>query len=177
MAADATGAELLRDKPRLNDALLASCASLPADSFGSAYHAFMTQRGFSADARPGVRFVACEGRAYAATRAREAHDLWHVLFGCPTDVAGELALKAVEAVALGLPSAGVAALVAPLRLSPRRRAHFLRHSLPWALRAGASAGDLMCIRYEDALHEPLSEVRARWRILPFPADSANEDAK
>jgi ubiquinone biosynthesis protein Coq4 len=43
-----------------------------------------------------VRFIADEEVAYAAQRSREVHDLWHVLFGCHTNVFGELALKAVE---------------------------------------------------------------------------------
>ena len=30
------------------------------------------------------------------TRAREVHDLWHVLFDCHTNVFGELALKGLE---------------------------------------------------------------------------------
>lgn len=46
--------------------------------------------------RPPVRFIADEEVAYAAQRSREVHDLWHVLFGCHTNVFGELALKAVE---------------------------------------------------------------------------------
>jgi ubiquinone biosynthesis protein Coq4 len=43
-----------------------------------------------------VRFIADQEVAYAAQRSREVHDLWHVLFGCHTNVFGELALKAVE---------------------------------------------------------------------------------
>jgi len=35
-------------------------------------------------------------RAYVICRMREVHDLWHVLFGCHTNVFGELALKALE---------------------------------------------------------------------------------
>ena len=34
--------------------------------------------------------------AYVALRNRQVHDLWHVVFGCPTTVAGELGLKALE---------------------------------------------------------------------------------
>lgn len=46
--------------------------------------------------RPPVRFLDDEELAYVATRAREVHDFWHVLFGCHTNNFGELALKAVE---------------------------------------------------------------------------------
>lgn len=70
--------------------------SLPEGTFGHAYGAFMAQRSFRADDRPPVRFVDDEELAYVAQRAREVHDLWHVLFNCKTSVLGELALKAVE---------------------------------------------------------------------------------
>lgn len=43
-----------------------------------------------------MRFLDDEELAYVATRAREVHDFWHVLFGCHTNNFGELALKAVE---------------------------------------------------------------------------------
>ena len=70
--------------------------TLPQGTFGRAYGDFMAQRGFHADDRPPVRFVNSEELAYVATRNRETHDLWHVLFNCRTTVLGELALKAVE---------------------------------------------------------------------------------
>lgn len=65
-------------------------------TFGRAYADFMGSRGFEADQRPPTRFVDDAELAYVATRYREVHDLWHVLFRCPTTVSGELALKAVE---------------------------------------------------------------------------------
>jgi hypothetical protein len=101
------------------------------------------------------------------------HDLWHVLFGCDTSTLGELALKAVEALQTGLPSAGLAAAVAPLRLPRRRRSAFAAVYLPWALRAGGAAQDLMCLRYEEALHEPL-EARARLHSGALRLDSGAE---
>jgi len=97
------------------------------------------------------------------------HDLWHVLFACDTTVLGELALKAVEALQTGLPSAALAALAGPLRLPRRRRAAYAAVYLPWALRAGSRAADLMCIRYEAHFEAPLDELRARWRLEPAPA--------
>jgi ubiquinone biosynthesis protein COQ4 len=42
------------------------------------------------------RFVNDPELAYVLRRMREVHDFWHVLFGCHTNVFGELALKAVE---------------------------------------------------------------------------------
>jgi len=104
--------------------------------------------------------------------AREVHDLWHVLFACDTSVLGELALKAVEALQTGLPSAALAAAAGPLRLPRRRRAAYAAVYLPWALRAGSRAADLICIRYEDHFPEPIDQLRAQWRVEPAPARAA-----
>lgn len=184
MAADPDGAVVLRERPRITDETLAACWALPegasrccasvlcsragAGTFGNAYAQFMGVRRFSPRDRPPVRFVDDEELAYVAVRYREVHDLWHVLFGCDTTVAGEVALKAVEAVQTGLPSTALAALFGPLRLSRPRRAELARTQLPWALRAGAVATDLLCLRYEQHWAEPLPLLRARWRIATAP---------
>ena len=54
------------------------------------------------------------------------------------------------------------------RLPARRRAAYAAVYLPGALRAGARCADLICIRYEEHVEEPLEAVRARWRIEPAP---------
>lgn len=51
---------------------------------------------------PPSRFVDDPELAYVVTRARQVHDFWHVLFGCHTNVFGEVALKAVEFVQVGV---------------------------------------------------------------------------
>lgn len=86
-----------------------------------------------------------------ATRAREVHDFWHVLFACHTNVLGELALKAVEFVQTGLPMAALSVAGAQYRLKERSRGVLRRELLPWAYRAGTSCEDLMCLYYEQHL--------------------------
>lgn len=167
MRASPTGRQLLRDRPRVTDATLAAARACPPGSFGSAYAAFMDSRAFTPSERPPVRFVDDPDAAYAAARARECHDFWHVLFACPTTVAGELALKAVEFVQTGLPAAGTAVLGAAWRLSAEQRAWLAGTGVPWALRAGSRAADLLTLRYEAALREDLEVVRAKWRIMPL----------
>lgn len=63
----------------------------------------MRKRNFVPEERPPVRFLEDPELAYVAQRAREVHDLWHVLFECPTTLQGELALKWVELLQTGLP--------------------------------------------------------------------------
>ena len=80
----------------------------------------MGTRKFNPNDRPPVRFVDDVELAYVATRSREVHDLWHVLFQCPTTVQGELALKALEFAQTGLPMAALGAAFAPIRLDAER---------------------------------------------------------
>lgn len=96
-----------------------------------------------------------------ATRAREVHDFWHVLFACHTNVLGELALKAVEYVQTGLPMAALSVAGAQYRLKERSRGVLRRELLPWAYRAGTSCEDLMCLYYERHL-EVRGDVDTRW---------------
>ena len=126
--------------------------------------------------RPPVRFLDDEELAYVAQRSREIHDFWHVLFGCHTNVFGELALKAVEFVQArfcflpchgkvaycalmtmnracapqtGLPMTALSVMGAQWRLKTADRAVLLSEFLPWAVRAGGRSADLMCLYYEE----------------------------
>ena len=85
-------------KAVLQNEAVAHAWDMQEGTFGHAYARFMGDRKFLAGDRPPVRFVDDVELAYVAARAREVHDFWHVLFGCHTNVFGELALKAVELV-------------------------------------------------------------------------------
>eukprot|EP00879_Flechtneria_rotunda_P021455 GHRR01022612.1.p1 GENE.GHRR01022612.1~~GHRR01022612.1.p1 ORF type:complete len:191 (+),score=51.50 GHRR01022612.1:603-1175(+) len=168
MQASPTGRQILAERPRITDAAVAHCWDLPPTTFGGAYAQFMGVRGFKADDRPAVRLVDDEELAYVITRAREIHDFWHVLFGCHTNVFGELALKALEFVQTGLPMAGMAVAGAQFRLSSEDRQLLWQIYMPWAVQTGLRCADLMCIYYEKHIEEDLEELRGRWRIMPAP---------
>jgi ubiquinone biosynthesis protein COQ4 len=76
---------------------------LPPNTFGAAYANFMASMNFSPDDRPPVRFMHTDELAYVAMRAREVHDFWHTLFGLPTNLIGESALKVIEFEQMHLP--------------------------------------------------------------------------
>lgn len=162
------GRLLLKEKPRVTDESVKKTFSMDPDTFGGAYADFMGQRGFRADERPPVRFVDDPELAWIAARSREIHDFWHVLFGCHTNVLGEAALKGVEFLQTGLPMTAMAVLAAEWRLKSKSRRSLNTVYLPWALRAGSQAADLMCIYYENHFEERLEDVREKWRILPAP---------
>ncbi|KAJ7517243.1 hypothetical protein O6H91_21G015200 [Diphasiastrum complanatum] len=128
----------------------------------------MGTRKFSPDDRPPVRFMETDELAYVATRAREVHDFWHVLFNLPTNVMGELALKIVEFQQTALPMCFLSVAGASWRLKPEKRDLLFRHYSPWAISAGHSCSDLICIYYEKYLTEELEEVRRQWKIVPAP---------
>lgn len=168
MRRDPVGQQILAERPRVTDASTARCWDMPPGTFGHAYAQFMGDRRFHADDRPPCRFVDDEELAYVITRCREVHDFWHVLFDCHTNVFGELALKGLEFVQTGLPMTGLAVLGAQYRLGPSDRELLQRHYLPWALRAGSRARDLMCCYYEKHFEDDLEALRREWRIIPAP---------
>ncbi|KAL3691883.1 hypothetical protein R1sor_005534 [Riccia sorocarpa] len=162
------GQRVLADRPRVTSAAMGHAWDLQPSTFGAAYAKFMGDRNFSPDDRPPVRFIETEELAYVATRAREVHDLWHVLFDLPTSVLGELALKMVEFHQTGLPMCFLSVAGASWRLKPKQRKYLFTHYAPWALKAGTSCCDLMCIYYEKHLNEDLEAVRRQWGIIPAP---------
>eukprot|EP00884_Botryococcus_braunii_P014557 jgi/Botrbrau1/23101/Bobra.0243s0038.2 len=151
-----TGQLILDAKPRITGSTLRYASILPEGTFGHAYTAFMTKRQFSPDERPPVRFVDDAELAYVATRYREVHDLWHVLFACHTTVLGELALKAVEFVQTGMPMTGLSVVGANWRLKAEQRQRLFTELIPWAFRAGNRSADLMCLYYENHFHVRLT---------------------
>lgn len=72
---------------------------------------------FEADGRAYVKFVDDAELAYVMQRYRELHDFWHVLFGLPPTVFGEIILKYVELAQTKLPVCALSGFVGPLRLT------------------------------------------------------------
>jgi ubiquinone biosynthesis protein COQ4 len=167
MQASPSGREVLRDKPLVTDDIVRSLADHPPETFGGAYYAFMKARGFRADERPPVRTIEDPDVAYVATRVRQVHDFWHVLFGCHTDVVGEAGLKVVEFMQTGMPMTGMAVVAAELRLEKARRRRLNETYLGWGVRAGSASADLVTLYYEKEFGRGLDDLRAAWRIEPW----------
>ncbi|DBA76552.1 hypothetical protein WJX79_005579 [Trebouxia sp. C0005] len=172
-----TGQQILRDRPRVTNEAVAHAWDLPEGTFGHAYAKFMGDRNFTAGDRPPVRFIDDIELAYVAARAREVHDFWHVLFGCHTNVFGELALKAVELVQTGMPMTALSVLGGQFRLKAQTRAELYQDFLPWALRAGFRSADLMCLYYEKHFEDDLEDLRRQWRIEIAPIQARKSKIK
>jgi len=162
------------ERPRVISAQVRHAWDLPANTFGAAYASFMGSRNFSPDDRPPVRFMETEELAYVAMRAREVHDFWHTLFGLPTNLIGESALKVIEFEQMYLPMCLMSVVGGTDRFTEKQRKSFFQHYFPWAVRAGLQSTDLMCVYYEKHFHEDLEDVRRKWGITPAPA-APNQD--
>lgn len=159
---------VLLERPRVISSKVGHAWDLPENTFGAAYARFMGSRNFSPDDRPPVRFMDTDELAYVAMRAREVHDFWHTLFGLPTNLLGESALKVIEFEQMYLPMCLLSVVGGTTRFNEKQRAVFFRHYFPWAAQAGVRCTDLMCLYYERHFHEDLEDVRRRWGITPAP---------
>lgn len=66
-----------------------------------------------------VRFLDDPDLAYVMSRYRESHDLVHAALNMPTNMLGEVAVKWIEALNIGLPMCWGAAVFGAARLRPK----------------------------------------------------------
>ncbi|KAF1331415.1 Ubiquinone biosynthesis protein coq4, partial [Globisporangium splendens] len=197
MCSDPVGVRILTERPSIrSDRIdMTYLRALPKHTFGYVYSQFMDSHGFEADGRAYVKYVDDEELAYVMKRHRELHDFWHVLFGLPPTVFGEIALKYVELLQTKLPVCALSGFVGPLRLTSgeltrwlaavegdqteltcvsfvldiaEERRVLVRDYIPWANRAGRNAHFLLNVMYEEEFETPLEELRQRLRIEVAP---------
>lgn len=162
MLASPTGRRILRDRPRLTSSSLnlPRLRALPPTTVGGTYVAWLDREGVSPDTRAAVRYIDDEECAYVMQRYRECHDFYHALTGLPIIREGEVALKAFEWANTGLPMTGLSMFAAfTLKRAERRR--FMQTYLPWALRNGWRADEVINIYWEEELETNVDELRAR----------------
>src|SRR5262249_45956146 len=86
------GAAALRERPRLGQPSLESLLALPAGTLGRVYAEHMRAAGLDPGNLP--QRPAHDEKSYFIPHLIETHDVWHVVTGLGTDVAGELGLMA-----------------------------------------------------------------------------------
>ncbi|KAI9784717.1 MAG: Ubiquinone biosynthesis protein [Peltula sp. TS41687] len=165
MLSDATGRRILRDRPRITSRTIsvARLRTLPENSVGRAYASWLDREGVSPDTREQVRYIDDEECAYVMQRYRECHDFYHALTGLPVMVEGEVALKAFEFANTLLPMTGLS-MFAVVRLRKEERRRFFGVFLPWALKNGLRAKEVINVYWEEQLERDVDELRAELGI-------------
>lgn len=169
MLQDPTGRQILRDRPRITSETLPLpyLRSLPENSVGRSYAAWLDREGVSPDTRDNVQYIDDPECAYVMQRYRECHDFYHAVTGLPTFVEGELALKAFEFLNTLIPMTGLS-MAASVRLKPAERERLFSLYLPWAVRSGLSSKELINVYWEKILEKDVDELRAELGIEKPP---------
>ncbi|KAL4939047.1 hypothetical protein BDV06DRAFT_214594 [Aspergillus oleicola] len=169
MLSDPTGRQILRDRPRMTSETLPLpyLRSLPENSVGRTYAAWLDREGVSPDTRDNVQYIDDPECAYVMQRYRECHDFYHAVTGLPTFVEGELALKAFEFLNTLIPMTGLS-MAASVRLKPAERERLFSLYLPWAVRSGLASKELINVYWEKVLEKDVDELRGELGIEKPP---------
>lgn len=169
MLADPTGRRILRDRPRISSKTLSmeKLRTLPENTVGRNYVAWLDREGVTPDTRDAVRYIDNEECAYVMQRYRECHDFYHALTGLPVFREGEVALKAFEFANTLLPMTGFS-MLAVATLKPQERSRFWSTYLPWAVRNGARSKEVINVYWEEELETDVATMRASLGIQQPP---------
>lgn len=166
---DPAVARLIADRylpPPLN---LEALAQLPADSLGYIYARYIRDAGFDPNFYRPIDVV--DDVSYVLLRMRQTHDVWHIVAGFDTNVAGELGLKAFELAQTRRTMAAVlvcGGLLKTLFNTPDQLDAVLDR-LASGYRMGINAQPLLAQKWEEHWERPLIE----WReLLDIPQKSA-----
>lgn len=142
-------------------------AALPEGSLGRAYLDFREREGITpgglVEASVNDARDALDGELrFIADRMRDSHDLWHVVTGCRTDLAGELsvlAFTAAQTAGLGVGMLALAGYAHSFTL-PGELGERGRRLAREAFSRGLRAGWLPVADWEALLPLPIEEARA-----------------
>jgi ubiquinone biosynthesis protein Coq4 len=187
-----TGKRILADRPDLAATLTnpSALATMPPGSLGRAFHDSMNVPG----GIPGYmlagliyrdgffdRYEMPDDARYAIERTRWLHDLFHVLTGYGTDLAGEGLLIFFQ-IAYREKTRFSRAALSPQGLGPLLflRPHVGQRRWRELLRGAHSRGTAareqqppMYVYWEELLPRPLAEVRKELAIIPFEEDTSD----
>lgn len=100
---DDAAARAFVERPRVGLLHLASLRTLPEGTLGRVFADHLVENGLDPDALPYLE--AHTDEEYVRAHMLESHDVWHVLTGFHTDVAGELGIQAFSLAQVGSPFA------------------------------------------------------------------------
>lgn len=170
MLSDPTGRQILRERPRITSTSLNldHLRNLPQGSVGNTYVKWLDREGVSPDTRVPVKFIDDEELAYIYQRYRECHDFYHSITGLPIIIEGEIAVKVLEYMNIGMPMSGLGAIFAPLRLKPSQKDRLYNIYYPWAIQSGLNSKPLINVYWEKILEKDVSQLRSELGIEQPP---------
>lgn len=179
MRSAASGVRLLHERPELLDLLRqrSMLERLPDGSLGRAYRDYCEREGLDPESFVRVGQAGSQADAhddelvrYAAHRSRDSHDVWHVVCGYRTDLAGEagiLGFTLAQTRSPGLLLLFIGGLLQSLLMGRKDGATMRR--LAWrGLRGGLRAQPLSAAPWEAWLARSLDDVRAELGITDVP---------
>ncbi|KAM9893203.1 hypothetical protein OXX79_009492 [Metschnikowia pulcherrima] len=170
MLSDPIGRQILRERPRITSTSLdlSYLRSLPENTIGNTYVKWLDREGVSPDTRVAVRYIDDEELAYIYQRYRECHDFYHAITGLPIIIEGEIAVKVLEFMNMGILMPGLGALAAPLRLKKSQRERLYNIYYPWAFKSGLNSKPLINVYWENVLEEDINLFRDKLGIEQPP---------
>lgn len=170
MLSDPIGRQILRERPRITSTSLDldHLRALPENSIGRTYVEWLDREGVSPDTRVPVKFIDNEELAYIFQRYRECHDFYHAVTGLPIIIEGEIAVKVLEFMNMGIIMPGLGALLAPLRLKPSQKERLYNIYYPWAFKSGLNSKPLINVYWEKILEQDVDEFRTNIGIEQPP---------
>jgi ubiquinone biosynthesis protein COQ4 len=175
MRAHSSGRELMARKPAIDKEHidLTALRALPETTLGGAYARMLQQKNLDPDLfkrPPGLP----EDLAYVAQRARQTHDLWHVLTGLDTNIPGEVALQAFTYEQLHQNFSKLIMTFGQLFFGAKYP--HMKKLAERARLAGAGAPFLLAVAWEELWAEPLSDLRECFRLGEAAAELAQLSA-
>lgn len=170
MLSDPIGRQILKERPRMTSTSLdlEYLKSLPSNTIGNTYIQWLEKEGVSPDTRVPVRYIDDAELAYIYQRYRECHDFYHSITGLPIIIEGEIAVKVLEFMNIGMPMSGLGALFAPFHLRKHQMNRLYSVYYPWAIKSGLESKPLINVYWENILEDDVNEFRERMGIEQPP---------
>jgi ubiquinone biosynthesis protein Coq4 len=147
-----------------------SLLSYPPGTLGHEFGAYMTRHQLDVVFYPPLEDKEDDDISYVRMRARQTHDIHHLVLGFPPEGAGEMAISgfylAQNRIPLSSLLIGIGFLYTTLR-EPERLGDLMECVIQgWSM--GKQAECFLGVKWEEHWETPLSELRAMLRVPPAP---------
>jgi ubiquinone biosynthesis protein COQ4 len=173
IAADEQGLKALKEQPRLGKINLQQLHQLPIDTLGYLYADHMIKNGLTPPEVPD----AVDDYSFLRVHILETHDIWHVVTGCDTTIAGEIELEAFYTAQI-YPSPIFLALLAKnlmkTAIEDTELCEKHMNALATGWRRGKQAKALFGIQWNTLWEIPVEQLRTQLNLnQPLPREHPN----